>query len=370
MDVRDRWRARQGMPMSSPMSSPLSSPLSAPDTRPPREQIHTLTTAAVFTALETRPGGLTQAEAAARLQQFGPNVIREAKGKPLYLKLLANFTHLMAILLWVGGALAFVAGMPQLGIAVWMVVVINGVFSFWQEYKAEKATEALRKLLPTYARVLRDGQEMRILAEELAPGDIMLLAEGDAISADGRLVQEAELRVDQSTLSGESHPVRKSVEPVESAGLARVELPNLIFAGTHVAAGTGRAVVFATGMETEFGQIAGMTQSMEDLLSPLQKEIQVADQDRQYFRRGGWPVVLCCFGAGGWHDLDRSIHLRHRYDRCLCAGGYAAHGDPGAGHGGAAHGQAPCAGQAAFGGRDAGLHHGHLHGQDRHADSE
>ena len=156
-----------------------------------------------------------------------------------------------------------------------MVVIINGMFSFWQEYKAEKATEALRRMLPTYAHVLRDGQECRVPAETLVPGDLMLLAEGDAISADGRLVQEFELRTDQSTLSGESNAVRKSAEPVTGAALARAELPNLVFAGTHVAAGTGRAVVFATGMQTEFGKIAELTQAIGSALSPLQKEIQV-----------------------------------------------------------------------------------------------
>ena len=95
-----------------------------------------------------------------------------------------------------------------------MVNIINGAFSFWQEFKAEKATEALRKLLPSYARVLRDGEMQRILAEELVPGDVILLEEGDRISADARLVDENELRVDQSTLSGESHPVRKTSEAV------------------------------------------------------------------------------------------------------------------------------------------------------------
>ena len=129
-------------------------------------------------------------------------------------------------------------------------------FRFWQEYKAERATAALKRLLPSYVRVMRGGQEQRILAEDLVPGDVMLLAEGDHISADGRLVEEAELRVDQSTLTGESHPVRKTSEAVLGANLARVELPNLVFAGTSVAAGTGTAVVFATGMETEFGKIA------------------------------------------------------------------------------------------------------------------
>ena len=151
-----------------------------------------------------------------RLGRFGRNVIREVKGKPLIVKFFANFTHLMAILLWVGGAVGFIAQMPQLGIAIWMVNIINGVFSFWQEYRAEKATEALRKLLPSYARVLRDGEDRRILAEELVPGDVMLLSEGDRISADGRLVEVAELRIDQSTLTGESHAVRKTSDGIRS----------------------------------------------------------------------------------------------------------------------------------------------------------
>src|SRR4029079_3902044 len=136
----------------------------------------------VYTTLETRPHGLTQAEAAERLQRYGPNLIQEIKGTPLILKFLANFTHLMAILLWIGGLVAFFAQMPQLGIAIWMVNLINGAFGFWQEYRAEQATAALRRLLPHYARVRREGREQRILAEELVPGDVMLLAEGEHIS--------------------------------------------------------------------------------------------------------------------------------------------------------------------------------------------
>ena len=228
----------------------------------------------VLAAMDTPASGLTAEVAAARLLQHGRNELHEARRLPLSRRLLANFTHLMASLLWVAGGMAFVAGMAQLGVAVWLVVLLNGAFSFWQEYKAERATEALRKLLPVYVRVLRDGQEARIAAEELVPGDIMLLAEGDAISADGRLIQAFELRVDQSTLSGESHPVRKDADAVVGTDLALAELPNLVFAGTAVVGGTGRAVVFAVGMATEFGKIAALTQSMGTQLSPLQKEIQ------------------------------------------------------------------------------------------------
>lgn len=232
--------------------------------------------AQIYALLGSSPAGLTPEEAQARLQRTGPNTIREVRGKPLYRKFLANFTHLMAWLLWAGGIMAFVARMPQLGWAVWAVNLINGSFSFWQEFQAEQATEALRNLLPVYARVRRGGAELRIPAAELAPGDLLLLAEGDHISADGRLVQEADLRVDQSTLSGESNPVAKSAEAAAVSGMAYTELPNLVFAGTSVVAGTAQAVVYATGMETQFGKIAHLTQSLGEELSPLQREIIVA----------------------------------------------------------------------------------------------
>ena len=235
--------------------------------------IHTLSIPEAFSVLSSGPTGLSQDDATKRLQSHGLNVITKVKGKPLWRKFLANFTHLMAILLWAGGIVGFLAQLPQIGIAIWMVNIINGAFSFWQEFKAEKATEALRKLLPSYARALRNGEVQRILAEELVPGDVILLEEGDRISADARLVDENELRVDQSTLSGESHPVRKTSDAVLREDLTRTELPNMIYAGTTVAAGTARAVVCATGMDTEFGKIAHLTQTVGEELSPLQKEM-------------------------------------------------------------------------------------------------
>lgn len=235
--------------------------------------IETLPISAVYAAVATRPQGLTKAEAEARLLQYGRNALRETSSTSLVRKFGANCTHLMALLLWVGGGLGFVAHMPELGVAIWTVNLINGLFSFWQEYKAEKAIQALRRLLPTYSRVLRDGIEQRLLAEELTPGDVILLAEGEHISADARLVQESEIRIDQSTLTGESHPVRKTAEAVLRQGLTRAEIPNLVFAGTSVVAGTGKAVVFATAMNTEFGKIAHLTQNVNETLSPLQQEM-------------------------------------------------------------------------------------------------
>ena len=238
-----------------------------------RNSIHTLPIAEVYRVLASGPDGLRRDDVAARRERFGFNSIQEVRRKSLFIKFLGNFTHLMAILLWVGGIFAFVARLPQLGWAIWAVILVNAVFSFWQEYKAEKAMEALRRVLPVNVIVLRDGEQQRIPAEELVPGDVILVCEGDHISADCRLIQEAELRVDQSALSGESHPLRKSADVVLAAGRPRPELPNLIFAGTSVVSGSGRAVVIATGMETEFGKIAHLTLSIEDELSPLQMEI-------------------------------------------------------------------------------------------------
>lgn len=228
----------------------------------------------IFKLMGVNEKGLTNEEAQKRLQTYGPNRIAEGKKTSLVLKFLNNFTHLMAILLWAGGIAAIFARMPQLAIAVWMVNVINGVFSFWQEFRAEKATEALKKLLPSYSRVLRDGMEQKILAEELVPGDIVLLAEGERISADCRLIDQAALRTDQSTLTGESRPVNKTAEIVDTGKMTYTELPNMVFAGTNVATGTGKAVVISTGMDTEFGKIAHLTQEMKEELSPLQLEMK------------------------------------------------------------------------------------------------
>jgi len=238
-----------------------------------KDNIYKIPVNKVLEELETGFQGITQAQAEERQRVQGKNLIEEKNKKSIILIFLSDFIHLMAILLWVGGAVAFFAGMPQLGIAVWLVNVINGVFSFWQEYRAGKATEALRNMLPSYVRVIRDGLEQKILAEDLVTGDIILLEEGDKISADARLIECSDLQVNQSTLTGESNPVRKTKEAVLNDNLTRAEVPNLIFAGTSVSEGNGKAVVIEIGMRTEFGKIAGLTQTMENIDSPLQREL-------------------------------------------------------------------------------------------------
>jgi magnesium-transporting ATPase (P-type) len=238
-----------------------------------KQCIYKLPVDKVYEALVTSSRGLTQGQAEEYQKTQGKNVIKDKKKKSSLRIFLSNFTHLMAVLLWVGGAVAFFADMPELAIAIWLVNVINGVFSFWQEHRASKATEALKNMLPSYVRVIRDGQEQKILAEDLVIGDLILLEEGDKISADARLVECSDLQVNQSTLTGESNPVRKIKDAVLKDDLIRAEMPNLIFAGTSVSEGNGKAIVVEIGMNTEFGKIADLTQNMETQDSPLQKEM-------------------------------------------------------------------------------------------------
>ena len=239
----------------------------------PGDQIHKALIQDVYSLCGTRESGLTEEQARENAIRFGKNSLLKTKKKSVYIRFLANFSHLMAILLWIGGLVAIFAQMIQLGIAIWMVNLINGIFSFWQEFRAEKAAEALMKLLPNRVRVIREGSVREIYAEDLVPGDLLVLAEGDHISADARLVEEAALRVDQSTLTGESHPVKKTSDPFPDTGFSRIEFPNLVFAGTNVVSGTGKAVVIATGMATEFGKVADLTQAIGESQSPLQKEM-------------------------------------------------------------------------------------------------
>ncbi|MBU1671205.1 MAG: cation-transporting P-type ATPase [Actinobacteria bacterium] len=227
----------------------------------------------VFDLLESNPRGLRYDEAARRLDVEGPNVLEKKRGVPLWRKFLHNFIHFFAILLWVAAVLSFIADTPQLGYACIAVVVINAIFTFWQEFKAEKAIESLQKILPRKARVLRDGEEQEIDAEDLVPGDVVLLEAGNSISADARLVQVNEMRVDNSALTGESEPQSRRSEAMIIENAALADLSNLVFAGTSVASGSGRAVVYSTGMNTEIGKIANLTQEVKEEPSPLQREM-------------------------------------------------------------------------------------------------
>jgi calcium-translocating P-type ATPase len=161
--------------------------------------------------------------------------------------------------------------MGRLGVAIVGVILVNGAFSFWQEYKAERAVEALRRLLPAKVRVLRGGEIAQLLASEVVPGDVVLLEEGDLVPADCRVVEAFGLRVNMATITGESRPRARTAEPDPNEAMLYAR--NILLAGTSVLAGQARAVVYATGMRTEFGRIAHLTQTAGEVPSPLQREI-------------------------------------------------------------------------------------------------
>ncbi|MFA5353529.1 MAG: cation-transporting P-type ATPase, partial [Thermodesulfovibrionales bacterium] len=240
-------------------------------------KINSLSGKDALRSLVTSEKGLSEEEVKKRFLEFGPNEIREAKKASLTVHFLRQFTHFLALLLWVGAGLAFLSeylhpgeGMATLGFAIVGVIVINAVFTFIQEYRAEKSIEKLRMMLPFYVKVMRGGRVREIPARELVPGDIILLSEGDKVPADSRILESTYLTVNNAPLTGESAAVFLGHEP-EAVDI--MESRNIAFAGTEVVSGSGRAVVFSTGMRTEFGRIAHLTSGVESGLSPLQQEI-------------------------------------------------------------------------------------------------
>ena len=242
---------------------------------------------ASLASLNSRVTGLTSDEAAHRQIEFGFNRVEAVVREPLWLTFGREFTHFFALILWIAAGLAFFAesrepgqGMFQLAIAIVGVILINGVFSFWQTYRAEQALDALRNLLPQQVSVLRDGALQTLAAELLVPGDVLLLGEGDKVPADCRLIEAFDLRVNLSTVTGESLPKARNAAPETNTANAPnahnttpLNAKNLLLAGTLVVAGQCRAVVFATGMRSEFGKIAHLTQTVGATTSPLQREI-------------------------------------------------------------------------------------------------
>lgn len=235
--------------------------------------IHALRPSEVYSALETSPDGLMSGEVPARLGLYGTNTLPEPPALPPWRRIVMHVAHPMALVLWVTGLLALLAGHLTLPWIIWFVVIINAGFSYWQEYRAERAMAVLVDLLPRHTRVARDGQETMIPTSQIVPGDVLVLAQGDNIPADARVVEQYGLRINQATLTGEAIALPKTDEASLREGLTDLERPNLVFAGSSVVSGTGRAVVFETGSMTQFGRIARLTQAAEETPSPLQQEI-------------------------------------------------------------------------------------------------
>ncbi len=240
--------------------------------------IHQQGVDAVFRSLDSSPRGLEEAEAARRLACFGPNAVARVRAEPLARQLLRELSHLLAVVLWLAAALAFIAGwsdpassMVTLGFAIVLVILVNGGFSFWQQRRAARAIECLEQLLPSQVMAVRGGGAREVHIHELVPGDVIVVAGGDLVPADCRVIESFAQRVNRATLSGESLPVALEAGPTTEGD--NREARNVLLAGTSVVAGDGRAVVFATGGQTEFARIAALAQAVPAELSPLQREI-------------------------------------------------------------------------------------------------
>ncbi len=227
----------------------------------------------MYLELETSPQGLTGEEVIRRKVSFGKNQLIFEASSPPWKHFLTQVTHPFAILLWIAGGMAMLIGEGVLGGAIWILVLINAWFSFQREHRAEQAMRMLQAIIPHCARVMRDAQEVQVSTIDLVPGDLLVLAEGDEIPADARVVEAYGLRTSNAALLGESLPARKSADASFGEEISELERPNLVFAGTSVVSGTGRAVVYSTGVRTQLGRIAHLTQSTKDVPSPLHAEL-------------------------------------------------------------------------------------------------
>ena len=241
-------------------------------------RLHQLSVRDALTSIRSTERGLSSSEAARRLDEFGPNRLEKVAQKPFGLRLVNEFFRFFSVLLWIAAGLAFVAeafspgqGMAHVGVVIVIVILVSGSFSILQEYRVDRALAALESLLPPQAQVLRDGTTVQLPAEGLVPGDVVLLEQGTIVPADGRVMEASSLRVNDAALTGESIPRSRNAEPSTDEDWRRSK--NIVLAGAAVVSGRGRAVVFATGANTEFGKIARLTQSSEKSVSPLRREI-------------------------------------------------------------------------------------------------
>jgi calcium-translocating P-type ATPase len=242
--------------------------------------------AQLFRDLRSAPGGLSGREAARRLEVAGPNELTRRGGRRWPGELAGQFTHPLALLLALAAALAWASGTPKLAIAIAAVIVLNAAFSFAQELQAERAVEALAAFLPERAQVLRDGTRIDIEARMLVPGDVLLIEEGERICADARLLAGT-LEVDMSTLTGESVPVTRSAGAGDGT-VPLLEAMDVVFSGAECTGGEAQALVTATGMGTELGRIAALSQRVGRDESPLERQV----------KRAAWLIAMVAVGAG------------------------------------------------------------------------
>ena len=234
---------------------------------------HTLPVDGVLSHLSSSDHGLAEVEVEGRLDLYGPNQLEAAVRISPWAILFEQFKDVLIIILLIATAISAFLGHGVEAIAIAVIVLFAVLLGFIQEYRAERAIEALRQMAAPTVTVIRDGQEIEIPARELVPGDLILLHAGDKVAADARLVESINLQVDEAALTGESVPVHKNTEPLADEDLALGDRANMVFGGTIATYGRGRAVVVGTGMNTQFGRIARMLQSVESGKTPLQQNL-------------------------------------------------------------------------------------------------
>ncbi|GAM11351.1 calcium-transporting ATPase 1 [Geobacter sp. OR-1] len=256
---------------------------------------HQATIAETFRELRSSQDGLSSAEATARLSRNGPNIIPEKSGRSLFSMILAQFTDLLIIILLISAIIAAVIGDIEDAIPIIAIVVINAVIGLTQEYRAQQAISALKKMAGQTAVVIRDGLRQDIAAAELVPGDVVLLQAGCVIPADLRLIESARLQIDESALTGESAPVEKAVAPLADPDLMPGDRVNMAWRGTVAVYGRGAGVVIATGTDTELAGIARLLAEGTEQKTPLQ--IRLAHFGK---RLSAGIMVICAilFAAG------------------------------------------------------------------------
>ena len=256
---------------------------------------HTQTTDEAFTQLHSQPGGLSNAEAVNRMGQYGPNELKAAHRVSPWEILLEQFKNVLILILLGATAISLSLGHGIESIVIAVIVLFAVVLGFVQEYRAERAIEALKQMAAPTATVLRDGTEAKIPARELVPGDVIFLHTGDRVPADARLLEAINLQVEEAALTGESVPVEKHVKALENSDLPTGDRKNMVYAGTAVTYGRGRALVVETAMQTEFGKIAQMLQDVETGRTPLQQNL---DKVGTVLARAAFVVVALIVALG------------------------------------------------------------------------
>jgi len=243
----------------------------------------------------SRPEGLDDAEAQERLTRFGPNQLEERKRRSPIIAFLEQFTEVMVIVLLVAATISFAVGETTDGIMILIIVILNATLGFTQEYRAERAMAALKRLAIPTVRVRRGGEVKEVNSVDLVPGDVVLLDAGSRVPADGRLIRSVNLRIEEAALTGESVPVEKHTGPLAGEGIPIGDRTNMVFMGTTATYGRGEAVITGTGMDTELGHIADLLQTVSEEKTPLQRRMAELGK---WLAIGALIVCALVFGLG------------------------------------------------------------------------